>query len=430
MTVFIDRRFNSGGKNLANRQRFLRRCRRSIRQKMEKIIEQGNLKEINASETIVPVDMSDINEYHFSSKPGLDQHFVLVGNEEYVEGDKIPKSGAGGGRGGAGAGHSGTGDLTDDFEFVLSKEEFLDFFFEDLELPNLTKTQLKKTSTTKSERYGISTTGNQSNINLERTFRQSLGRRMALKRPCKQEIESARSELEKLLLLEDPTEEQKTLMEYFKAIIKKSKRIPFFDEKDLRYNRWEQKPKPTTSAVMFCLMDVSGSMGQHQKDIAKRFFLLLYIFLQKAYKDVEIIFIRHTEVGEEVDEKTFFYGTASGGTVVSSGLDKVLEIIHKTYPPQDYNIYIAQASDGDNISSDNIKCVKLLKEQLLPVSQYFAYIETKTPSDASGELPFYNISSTLWPAYAPLESQHENFVCRQVRERSEIWSVFKDLFQK
>jgi uncharacterized sporulation protein YeaH/YhbH (DUF444 family) len=428
MTVFIDRRFNANGKSLANRQRFLRRSRRSIRQKMEKLIENGSLKEINSGETTVPVDISDINEYHFSSKSGSNQHFILVGNREYIEGDKISKPPSS--EGGKGANQAGTGDLTDDFEFVLSKEEFLDFFFEDLELPNLTKTQLNKTSATKSERAGISTTGNQSNINLERTFRQSLGRRMALKRPSKEEVANAKAQLEDLLKLESPTEEQLLLIEEYKAIIKKSKRIPFFDDRDLRYNRWEQKPKPTTSAVMFCLMDVSGSMGQHQKEIAKRFFLLLYIFLQKAYKDVDIIFVRHTEKGEEVDERTFFYDTASGGTVVSSGLEKVLEIIQKKYSPQEYNIYIAQASDGDNMSSDNPKCVQLLEALLLPITQYFAYIETKTPSDSSGELPFYSISSTLWPVYAPLESSHENFVCRQVHERSEIWPVFKDLFQK
>ena len=429
MTVFIDRRFNASGKNLVNRQRFLRRSRRSIRQKMEKLIESGKLKEINRGETTVSVDMNDINEYHFSSKPGSDQNFVLVGNDIYVEGDKISKPPTS--VGGKGAGQSGTGEIVDDFEFVLSKEEFLDFFFEDLKLPNLTKTQLTKTSANKSERAGISTTGNQSNINLERTFRQSLGRRIALKRPSKQQIAQAKEQLTQLLLLESHSKEQLDLIEKLKEIIKKSKRIPFFDERDLRYNRWEQRPKPSTSAVMFCLMDVSGSMGQHQKEIAKRFFLLLYIFLQKAYKDVEIVFIRHTEIGEEVDEHTFFHDTASGGTIVSSGLEKVLEIIQKKYSPQEYNIYIAQASDGDNIASDNPKCIDILEKQLLPITQYFAYIETKTPSDNSGDLFYYRaISSTLWSAYAPLESEHENFVCRQVHERSEIWPVFRDLFQK
>ncbi len=428
MTIFIDRRFNASGKNLGNRQRFLRRSRRSIRKKMEKLIDSGKLKEINQGSTTVTVDMNDINEYIFSSKPGSEQKFILVGNEKYVEGDKIAKPSADGS--GKGSSQAGTGDLVDDFEFVLSKEEFLDFFFEDLELPNLTKTQLNKTSASKLERAGVAITGNQSNINWKRTFRQSLGRRVALKRPSKQELAEAKKQLDELLLLEHHSKEQLELIEKFKAIIKKGKRIPFFDDKDLRYNRWEQRPKPSTTAVMFCLMDVSGSMGQRQKEIAKRFFLLLYIFLQKSYKDVDIVFIRHTEIGEEVDEHTFFYDTASGGTVVSSGLEKVLEIIQNKYPPQDYNIYVAQASDGDNLTSDNPKCVHILKKDLLPITQYFAYIEIKPPNDSFGELPFYNVNSTLWTAYVPLESEHKNFVCRRVHERNEIWPVFKDLFQK
>jgi uncharacterized sporulation protein YeaH/YhbH (DUF444 family) len=127
-------------------------------------------------------------------------------------------------------------------------------------------------------------------------------------------------------------------------------------------------------AVMFCLMDVSGSCPS-MKDLAKRFYMLLYVFLTRRYRHVDIVFIRHTDRAEEVDEDTFFHRPASGGTLVSSALQAMHEIVRSRYRPADWNIYAAQASDGDNSISDSEAVSRLLTERILPVSQFFAYLE-------------------------------------------------------
>ncbi len=119
---------------------------------------------------------------------------------------------------------------------------------------------------------------------------------------------------------------------------------------------------------MFCLMDVSGSMSEHMKDLAKRFYMLLYVFLTRRYRHVEIVFIRHTDRAEEVDEETFFHGPASGGTLVSSALQAMHDVVRSRFRPDDWNIYAAQASDGDNMSSDNALAGQLLTELILPVT--------------------------------------------------------------
>ena len=129
---------------------------------------------------------------------------------------------------------------------------------------------------------------------------------------------------------------------------------------------------------MFCLMDVSGSMTEHMKDLAKRFYMLLYIFLTRRYKHVEIVFIRHTHEAKEVDEETFFHSPETGGTVVSTALDEMRGSSTERYPPADWNIYAAQASDGDNAPNDSEQTRRAAERDDLPACQYFAYLEVGT----------------------------------------------------
>jgi uncharacterized sporulation protein YeaH/YhbH (DUF444 family) len=185
-------------------------------------------------------------------------------------------------------------------------------------------------------------------------------------------------------------------------------------------------PKPVAQAVMFCLMDVSGSMTEHMKDLAKRFYMLLYVFLKRRYRHVEIVFIRHTDRAEEVDEETFFHGPASGGTLVSSALQAMHEIVRSRFRPADWNIYAAQASDGDNSSSDDAAVSRLLTEMILPVSQYFAYLEV---SDAGGST-YDKLDSSLWTLYQRLHADGAPLSMRKVSDRSQIFPVFHDLFHR
>jgi uncharacterized sporulation protein YeaH/YhbH (DUF444 family) len=171
-------------------------------------------------------------------------------------------------------------------------------------------------------------------------------------------------------------------------------------------------------------MDVSGSMTEHMKDLAKRFFKLLYLFLGRRYRNVEIVFIRHTHLAREVDEQTFFTSKETGGTVVSSAFEEMQRVLKARYPRDQWNIYAAQASDGDNVSADNRKVASLLQNEILPLCQYFAYIEVGHQS--SGHMG----ASELWATYDQLVKSGRPLAMRKVSERTEIYPVFRELFAR
>jgi uncharacterized sporulation protein YeaH/YhbH (DUF444 family) len=223
--------------------------------------------------------------------------------------------------------------------------------------------------------------------------------------------------------------EIETLREEWRKLDRRRKLISYIDPIDLRYRRFEPTPKPVAQAVMFCLMDVSGSMTEHMKDLAKRFYALLHLFLTRCYRHVEVVFIRHTDRAEEVDENTFFYSRDTGGTLVSSALEKMLEVVRDRYSPNDWNIYVAQASDGDNMTSDNPKTVALMKDQILPIAQYVAYLEVGREEDPLAGGPMLR-PTDLWQAYSALEDAKGRFVMRKVHHRREIYPVFRELFQR
>jgi uncharacterized sporulation protein YeaH/YhbH (DUF444 family) len=248
-----------------------------------------------------------------------------------------------------------------------------------------------------------------------------MARRVALRRPRPEAIAALEAELA------DCGEERRAgLMAEIAALKAKARRIPFIDPIDIRYRRFETVPKPVAQAVMFCLMDVSGSMSEHMKDLAKRFYMLLYVFLKRRYRHVEIVFIRHTDRAEEVDEETFFHGPASGGTLVSSALQAMHDIVRSRFRPADWNIYAAQASDGDNSTSDGVVSGRLLTEMILPVSQFFAYLEVGEAASYTFDTP----DSSLWTLYERLRADGAPLSMRKVSERSEIFPVFHDLFQR
>jgi len=168
-------------------------------------------------------------------------------------------------------------------------------------------------------------------------------------------------------------------------------------------------------------MDVSASMDEEKKDLAKRFFTLLYLFLTRKYGEVDLVFIRHTDDAEEVDEQTFFHDTRSGGTVVFSALDLADKIRAERYA-RGWNVYVAQASDGDAFGADPAKSARFLREQLLPLARYFAYIECPDENHSG--------NSSLWVEYEELEKPGRNFAMRRVYSPTEIYPVFRDLFRK
>jgi uncharacterized protein len=418
----VDRRRNPNSKSLDNRQRFLRRAKALVQDAVRDSTQKRNIPDIlEGGEVNIPVEGIDEPRFYRSATGRRD--FVLPGNKEYVEGDILPRPEEGDGGNGGGPGKAGLGQAEDTFRFILTREEFLDLFLDDLELPDMAKRSLAEVEHETLRRAGYSVSGSPANIAITRSMRLALSRRIALRRPRTQAIERLNEEIARC----DEDEQRATLVAELELLAAKMRRIPFIDPIDLRYRRFEIEPKPVAQAVMFCLMDVSSSMSEHMKDLAKRFYMLLYIFLTRRYRHVEVVFIRHTDEAEEVDEETFFRSPASGGTVVSSALEAMIRIISERFRPATWNIYAAQASDGDNSHSDGVIASQLLKNTILPISQYFAYLEVGE-SDFRG-----NIStrvSPLWAIYDALRAQGEPLAIRKVRNRSEIFPVFRDLFQR
>ena len=420
----VDRRLNPSGKNLANRQRFMRRAKSQIRKAVHESTAHGSIKDADdGGEVVLPAQ--GVHEPHFrrSASGGMRDH-LLPGNKEYVAGDTLPRPRGGGGEGGSEGSPDGEGE--DDFRFALSRDEFVDLFLEDLELPDLAKRRVATMESVTWTRAGYSVSGNPSNLALNRTVRNSLSRRIALKRPKPEEIAALRAEIEAL----SPDDEQRPALEADLARkLRRTGLIPYIDPLDVRYKRFDPIPKPVAQAVMFCLMDVSGSMTEHMKDLAKRFYILLYIFLKRRYKNVEVVFIRHTHEAAEVDEEAFFNSPETGGTVVSTALEAMIKVAGDRYSPDSWNIYAAQASDGDNTASDNDRTAALLTGTLLPMCQYYAYLEVGR--DAEHFPPgFIRRDSDLWQAYATLIKNGAPMAMRKVGHRRDIYPVFRELFAR
>lgn len=421
----IDRRLNPGGKSLSNRQRFLRRARALVRRAVREASSDRSIKDMDrGGEVSIPGDGVREPSLRRGSQGGV-RDYLLPGNKDYVRGDRIARPPGGGGRGSEGS-EDGEGD--DEFRFALTDEEFLDLFLEDLELPDLAKRQVSGEAVQQWRRAGFSTSGSPSAISVERTLRNSLSRRVALRRPKPDEVARLLAEIARLQ--EEGADEATLapLREELARLQRRMKLIPYIDPIDLRFRRLEATPKPIAQAVMFCLMDVSGSMDEHMKDLAKRFYSLLYLFLRRRYKHVEVVFIRHTHVAQEVDEETFFYSRETGGTVVSTALEMMVDIARERFPADTWNIYGAQASDGDNAASDNPKAAALLTEDILPLCQYFAYIEV----GSEDERPFAGADATsvLWRTYALVAQPEAPMAMRKVRHRREIYPVFRELFTR
>jgi len=429
----IDRRQNPTGKSLGNRQRFMDRAREQLRKAVKEKIRQRSISDTSSGETVViPADGTHEPVFRHDPETG-ERSRVLPGNKEFRAGDRLPRPPSGAGRGGQEGSEEGEGE--DAFAFTLSRDEFLDLLFEDLKLPDMVKKQLKAEDSEKPFRAGLTTSGPANRLNMVRTLRRSLVRRAALSRPKHDVILQMERELERLENAEitpadgEPAERRiAELREQIARARQKRSRVPFIDPIDLRYNRMEHRPQPIAQAVMFCLMDVSASMDEDMKALAKRFFLLLHLFLERHYDNVEVVFIRHTQHAEEVDEQTFFEGRQTGGTVVSSALKEMLRIARARYPLADYNIYVAQASDGDNVRSDIETCVSLLNDRILPITQYMAYVEINPPVRGRRNIGRRG-ESDLWQGYAQLAEQQENLAMRRISEAGDIFPVFRDLFK-
>lgn len=423
MSYFIDRRSNARNKSAVNRQRFIRRYRSHIKRAVEDAVNRRSITDMERGEE-VSIPTRDISEPVFQHGQGGKRRVINPGNKEFVEGDRMRRPSGGGGGGGSGEGQaSNQGEGEDDFAFTLSREEFLEFVFDGLELPHLERKQIADMEEVRPVRAGIARDGTPARINIVRSMRSAQARRIAMRSPIKRALKEAVEALEQEER-KDPVLRNKVRISELKAEIERLearlKAVPFLDTYDLRYNHLINQPMPSNKAVMFCVMDVSGSMTQAHKDIGKRFFLLLYLFLGRNYEKVELVFIRHHTAAKEVDEEEFFYSRETGGTIVSSALTLLDEVIESRYPAGEWNLYVAQASDGDNWDDDSTNCRELMIKKLMPRLQYYAYVEI-TP----------HAHQALWEEYERVEAEFpERFAMQQIVEAGDIYPVFRELFKR
>jgi len=415
----IDRRLSGKNKSIGNRERFLRRYRDQIKEAVRKAVGDRSIHNIEEG-TDITLPRRDVSEPVFQHAPGGTREMVHPGNQEYVRGDKIPRPQGGGGGGGNGSGASPDGQGEDDFVFRISREEFMNYFFDDLALPRLIRTQLlADIPEWKSRRAGFVSEGNPTSLHVVRSMRVALGRRIAMGGDARIELRRLQEVLRQLEADDhaSPTELAAVRAEV-EALRARLKRVPFLDPFDLRYRNRVREPMPTSKAAMFCLMDVSGSMDEARKDLAKRFFILLYLFLSRHYQQTDVIFIRHHTQAAEVTEDEFFHATESGGTVVSSALTLMNDIIRQRYTGSEWNIYGAQASDGDNWQQDSSKCRELLENKLLPMCRYYAYVQVADEDQ------------NLWEEYTRVREANPHFAMQKIVTPAQIFPVFRDLFKK
>lgn len=405
--VFIDRKLNPKGKSLSNRRRFLDRIK-------EKVVDSNTKDSFSGDGDMkIKIAKKRISEprYTYDKNTGIWEG-ILPGNKDFVPGDTIqkPKSGNQGN-----GNEAGQGESEDDFRFTLSREEYMNIIMEDLDLPDMTKKSKEKNEKSNSKiRAGYTTVGQESNLNVVRTLISSIGRRISLKESTINEIENLKNQFEE----ENDPEICNDLFDKIRELQTKP-RGGFIENVDLRYNNFASVPRPKTKAVMFCVMDVSGSMDEHKKNLAKRFYILLYEFLKRKHKEIEIVFISHTETAKEVSEHNFFYSTESGGTLLSSSLKLVSEIIDSRYDVDETNIYIAQTTDGDNLSSDNSVFTELMMK-LLKITQYFTYLEINS----------YPYHSETWRAISVIENTNDNLCVRKMNKTDELITTFRSMFKK
>jgi uncharacterized sporulation protein YeaH/YhbH (DUF444 family) len=420
MSHFVDRRLNGKNKSTVNRGRFIRRYKSQLKRSVADAVDRRSITDMDSGEK-VGIPSRDISEPVFHHGPGGTRDMVLPGNKEFVPGDRIPRpQGSGGGGSGQGsAGRSGQGE--DDFIFELSREEFMDLLFDDLELPNLVRNQLVGTTEFKPVRAGFTTDGAPANIDVVRSLKGAIARRTALGGPHRARIRELEEEIDVLLTAGADPEDVRILdmREEIDRLKTRLAALPFIDTFDLRYQAFTRQPEPTSKAVMLCIMDVSGSMDQMRKNLAKRFFILLYLFLQRNYDKIDVVFIRHHTIAQEVDEQEFFYSRETGGTVVSSALNLAYDVLRERYDSNVWNVYCAQASDGDNWDSDSAICRELLSDKLMPLMRYYAYVEI-TPRQ----------HQSLWFAYQEVKALHPHFAMQQIDGAQDIYPVFRELFKR
>lgn len=436
--VIIDRRKNDKGKSSVNRRKFIDRVRGILKDSVKDLVRDGNIKDLASSggkKVSIPVRELDEPSFHHDGT-GIND-IVRPGNDRFIPGDKIKRPPQGG-SGGPGRGGSEDGEGEDSFTFHLTKEEFLDLFFDNCELPDLIKQNLAILTEEVMQRHGFTSDGSPAMLNIMRSMRNAKGRRSGLRAMKNKKLRELEAKEEGLIREIshrktnnlDVSIEQRALEQVqheIEVLKRRMKAIPFLDPLDLKYNNWTKVQIPKVQAVMFCVMDVSGSMSERKKELAKTFYLLLYLFLMREYETIEIVYITYHTRAAVVDEQNFYYGRETGGTMTSRGLELAYDTIMEKYNPALWNIYLAHSSDGDNFSSDNVLVTDLVTNKLLPLLQYYAYVQINPDGEDQWSV---GSEDSLWSVFQPLSEQCDSVSAALITSEEEVYPVFVKLFER
>lgn len=385
MTESIFRPYSSSDslrsdRSAGDRQRHRQKVRESIRDNIADIISEESIIGQNRDK-IIKVPIRGVKEYRFvygDNAPGVGQ-----GDGSSQPGQVLDKE-----AGQQGKDKAGNQPGVDYYETDVTLDELIEIMFEDLELPDMERKILRQVMSERiSKRKGYRKAGIRIRLDKKRTAISRIRRKLAVQRREGEELDE-------------------------------DQRFPFHQD-DMIYRHLETDTRPESNAVVFSIMDTSGSMDMMKKYLARSFFFLLYQFVSTKYNNVKIVFVAHHTEGKEVTEEEFFHKGESGGTFISSGYNKALEIIKDRYHPTLWNIYAFHCSDGDNFESDNPATLKAAKE-LCEVSNLFGYGEIK-PSALIFESSMLKIFREL---------QIPNFHIVSIRSKEDIWPSFKAFLGK
>lgn len=424
-SLAIFREYDPGGKDRSAEDR--RRHRELVDEAIKK-----NIGNIIAEESIIgqsrdrkiKIPIRGIKEYQFifgKNVPGVGSGDGSERRGDVVGEDADAQEGFGSGAGGAGSQEG-----EDIYETEVTIEELIGYLFDDLKLPDIDKKKLSEMEWEKSFRnIGYQRKGIPPRLAKRRSVVEKIKRKQGTLRAQNERAaeQMEGGELEGMEELEDQEaeldQEAKGNQAFQSRPMSQEKRFPF-SEDDLRYHRVREDRKRDFNAVVLCIMDVSGSMDQTKKYMARSFYFLLYQFLRLKYSNVEVVFIAHTTSAKEVSEKEFFHRGESGGTYISSGYEKALEIIEQRYNPGNWNIYAFHCSDGDNWTEDNKKAVELARK-LCGICNLFGYGEI-VPG-------YFTAGSTIKSEYQ--KSIHsKNFVIVTMTRKDDVLSGLKKFLEK
>jgi uncharacterized sporulation protein YeaH/YhbH (DUF444 family) len=435
--IFVDRRKTGGGKSIPNRQRLLRRIKDAIRQARPEEIDNGGVTSMGAGgrqhANPVKVTRASLHEptLHYAPKTGK-REIVLIGNDEFERGDEFPLMGDDEGEQSVGGpGEEGE----DDFIVNVSRDEFLDVFFEDCVLPDLQNSHEKDLPEYQPKHAGFQKHGTPGQLSVKRSYKNAFARKTVLTAPHRDELEELNEEYEKLLAalgsyvetahIERAHVRMDEIEQRIAELRQKISSVPFFEDIDLRYTKKEKVLVKAAEAVFAMIMDISGSMDEPKKRMARKFFSLQYAFIKRKYPQTDLIFIAHTDEAEEMTEKEFFETRKSGGTIVSPAYELLHNIIRARYDARDTNIYLSQASDGDNWDSDNPAIIPALEESgLLAKLRYMSYAQVGQ-SFAAG----YGHPVTLWSVLTSIANSTNKLAMVKIDDESQVFEAFHKIYK-